>query len=247
MIAYTVKSQGYVEIVNFTKHQRIDRPSPSGLPEPSSADSTNDPRAPVEPLGGPSPLDKEKDQGEGGDQDQLSAASLPRAASGDEQTIFEEWVKVTSRDPARTKLTPERRRTIAKAVKLASGGTAECLDAVRGLGASRWAAGENDRARPFNDIKHALGNIERIEEWARRWREGGAAGAVRLAEAGGGSRSPAAVAGTIVAELGLAGAPDSLKAVDQGVRFGGVTDAASARAFLAQAWPQLAALIVEAA
>lgn len=85
---------------------------------------------------------------------------------GDVDLVFREWVTETGRDTARTKLTADRRRRIQKA--LASHGLEVCLAAVRNIGADSWAAGENDRGRPFNDIEHALGTTKRIEEWASR-------------------------------------------------------------------------------
>ena len=77
--------------------------------------------------------------------------------------VFDEWVRATGRDPKRTKLTPERRRLIAKA--LASHGLEDCLAAVRNIGADAWARGHNDRGQRFDGIEHALGNAARIERW----------------------------------------------------------------------------------
>lgn len=77
--------------------------------------------------------------------------------------VFDEWMAATERDPARTKLTPDRRRRIDKA--LDSHGLDDCLAAVRHIGADGWARGANDRGRRFDDIEHALGSAERIERW----------------------------------------------------------------------------------
>ncbi len=77
--------------------------------------------------------------------------------------VFDEWVAATNRDPSKTKLTEDRRHRIRLA--LASHGQADCVAAVRNIGRDAWAAGENDRGRRFDDIKHALGNAERIERW----------------------------------------------------------------------------------
>ncbi len=107
----------------------------------------------------------------------------PLVASGDApaqhfddlpiETVFTEWVPATKRDPSRTKLGPERRRIIRKALK--SHGVEDCLAAVRNIGRDKWAAGDNDRGIPFNDIKHALGSTEKIERW-RDWKPGKATG-----------------------------------------------------------------------
>lgn len=90
--------------------------------------------------------------------------SIDSLRSSSVDLVFGEWVKATGRDPARTKLTADRRRRIVKA--LDSHGEEMCLAAVRNIGADPWAGGQNDRGRPFNDIDHALGNAERIERWA---------------------------------------------------------------------------------
>lgn len=85
----------------------------------------------------------------------------------DTQTVFDAWVNATGRNPNRTKLTPDRRRRIRKA--LGSHGLDDCLAAVANIGRDAWAGGENDRGTPFNGIEHALGSAERIERW-RDWR-----------------------------------------------------------------------------
>jgi hypothetical protein len=81
----------------------------------------------------------------------------------DVRTIFDAWVAATERDAAKTKLTADRRRLTEKA--LGSHGLADCLAAVRHIGADAWARGHNDRQTRFDDLKHALGSSERIERW----------------------------------------------------------------------------------
>lgn len=90
--------------------------------------------------------------------------SIDSLRSSSVDLVFGEWMRATGRDTARTKLTADRRRRIVKA--LDSHGEEMCLAAVRNIGTDRWAAGLNDRGRPFNDIEHALGTAERIERWA---------------------------------------------------------------------------------
>jgi hypothetical protein len=84
-------------------------------------------------------------------------------ARGDVRSVFDAWVAATERDPARTKLTADRRRRIEKAI--ASHGVDDCSAAVRHIGQDAWARGANDRSRRFDDIEHALGSAERIERW----------------------------------------------------------------------------------
>lgn len=78
--------------------------------------------------------------------------------------VFDAWVTATERDPQRTKFIPERKRIIEKALK--SHGLEVCLRAVTRIGKDAWARGANDRSQRFDDIKHALGNAERIERWS---------------------------------------------------------------------------------
>lgn len=82
----------------------------------------------------------------------------------DVRVVFDAWLVATERDAARTKLNPERRRIIVKA--LGSHGIDVCLRAVRNIGADAWARGANDRGQRFDDISHALGSHERIERWS---------------------------------------------------------------------------------
>jgi hypothetical protein len=78
-------------------------------------------------------------------------------------TIFEAWVSATGRDRARTQLTPERRRCIDKAVK--AHGVDDCLAAVRNIGSSPDARNGYGRGTRCDDVKHALGDAERMERW----------------------------------------------------------------------------------
>lgn len=123
---------------------------PQGVP---NRDGPDPGRSQIVPVGGPDLGPKPSEE--------PSIASL-RSASVD--LVFGEWITATGRDAVRTKLTAGRRRRIVKAIE--SHGEEMCLAAVRNIGADPWAAGQNDRGRPFNDIEHALGTAERIERWA---------------------------------------------------------------------------------
>lgn len=91
---------------------------------------------------------------------------LPPSVRSRVERVFDEWVCATERDAKKTVLTGERFRLIEKA--LVSHGAEACLKAVRNIGHDPWARGANNRKRRFDDIKHALGNAERIERW-RDW------------------------------------------------------------------------------
>lgn len=82
--------------------------------------------------------------------------------------VYEAWLTATNRDPAKTKLTPDRKTCIQRALKEYE--PAECLAAVRNIGACVEA--RNGYGKPghrYDDIKHALGSGERIERW-RDWK-----------------------------------------------------------------------------
>lgn len=131
------------DVVSDTlSRQATDPPSPNGQPvrarpsQPSAAQA----------------------EGQTEEEGQKSASAV--------QTVFDEWIAVTERPPARTKLTPERRGTIKRAV--ASHGLDDCLAAVRNIGRSEEARSGYGRGTRFDDVKHALGSAERIEKW-RDW------------------------------------------------------------------------------
>lgn len=105
--------------------------------------------------------------------------------------IFHAWLGATERSQAKTKLSPERRTCIKRA--LVSHGLADCLAAVRNIGASVEARNGYGRGTRFDDIKHALGSSERIEKW-RDWKPPSARPA---ANGHGGKPSP----GDLLAEL----------------------------------------------
>lgn len=99
--------------------------------------------------------------------DPAPKSSVNRKEPSGVRAVFDEWVGATGRDAARTRLTPDRRSVIDRAIR--SHGLEDCLAAVRNIGRDRWARGDNDRGRRFDDIKHALANGERIERW-RDWK-----------------------------------------------------------------------------
>jgi hypothetical protein len=79
----------------------------------------------------------------------------------DVQTVFDEWVKATDRDSTRTKLTSARRSLIARRLKEYP--LEDLIDAVRGIGASQFHRGDNDRGKRYDTLELALRNAEKIE------------------------------------------------------------------------------------
>lgn len=99
--------------------------------------------------------------------DTAPESSGKRKEPSEVNLVFGTWVDSTGKDKARTKLTSDRRRTIKQALR--SHGLEDCLAAVTNIGKDKWAGGDNDRGTRYDDIKHALGNAERIERW-RDWK-----------------------------------------------------------------------------
>lgn len=144
---YESDGQLYACIPNWSKHQRIDHPTPSKLPAPPE----------VEILGLPE-YDSEKiaKSSRGLAKDRASRASSPipsipipsipgprtprsrarRAGSAEVELVFEAWKEAVGKNGA-TKLTADRERKIK--ARLAEGFPVEdLLDAVRGVVKSAW-------------------------------------------------------------------------------------------------------------
>ena len=80
------------------------------------------------------------------------------------QRIFEHWVWMLGKNPRRTAFGPARRKSVDRALSLYDADT--LLLAIDGCAASAWHNGENDRARPFNDLDLILRDESHIERFA---------------------------------------------------------------------------------
>jgi hypothetical protein len=80
------------------------------------------------------------------------------------ERVFAHWVFMLGKPASRTKMGPERRKVIDRALGLYEEDV--LLLAVEGCAADRWYGGENDRGRPFNDIELILRNERNIERFA---------------------------------------------------------------------------------
>lgn len=85
------------------------------------------------------------------------------------ETVFAEWSSVTARG-SRTKLDRKRRAVIDKALREYP--LADVLDAVRGVRLSPFHMGDNDRKTTYNDLRHILGDAERLERFRDYQRTG---------------------------------------------------------------------------
>jgi hypothetical protein len=89
-------------------------------------------------------------------------------ADSDVGFVFEAWTAATGREAGRTRLTKARRDLIG--ARLGEGYDVDTLvAAVRGITKSRWHMGQNDRGMRFDDLKHAIGSAEKVEQFARMY------------------------------------------------------------------------------
>lgn len=117
------------------------------------------------------PLDAQPCDDVGGDGAQ-AATTPPRASTArlealltdDEFQVFEHW-RVRCRHPG-AKATPERKRLIAKQLKLYS--VEELMQAIDGCAASEWHQGVNERHRRYDSLELILRDAKRIEEFRDR-------------------------------------------------------------------------------
>jgi hypothetical protein len=127
---YAVDGTHYLELVNWQKHQKIDRPTPSRLPSPPGAPAREVSRGLDADLGpGPGPG---RDQGPGPGQDQDSAAVAGATRSETLKKFDEFWNEYPRRDGANPRAPAEK-----KFIMLLANGVK--ADAIIG-GASRYAA-----------------------------------------------------------------------------------------------------------
>jgi hypothetical protein len=167
---YTVRGEAFGEVVNWRKHQKIDRPTPSRLPGPSEADSEYDSGGTREPspsardlsttdLGsrivdrGPRIMDQNSPNGE-------SSVRQANATRG----IYENWLQSL---PPGTKreLTDARARVIRARLKRYP--PEDVMDAARGWVNDPWEERANQ-----NDLTILLRNDQQCEKFRDLWRNG---------------------------------------------------------------------------
>lgn len=174
---YQAKGECFISIINFTKHQKLDHPKQSQLPDPPAIrEKSLQAARPTRNIS--------QDQGgdQGGDQGQettLSASQptgqvlallsppAPRPPKGKAvdavRVVFEHWRAVHRKD-VRTLLDGPRRRAIEK--QLREGRTTEELcRAVEGCAKDAFSMGQNDRSQKYNDIALICRDAERVEKF----------------------------------------------------------------------------------
>lgn len=160
----------YGEILNWSKHQKIDRPSRSRLPRfDESSRVLANPRE-------PSCTDQGsgiRDQGETDLSSKLDRAPPqlelapaepePPGRAETRRKVFAYWQKAMGKTKA--KLDEKRGRAIDKAI--ARGHSLEELcRAIDGCAASPWHRGQNDRGRPYDDLELILRDAAHVERFA---------------------------------------------------------------------------------
>lgn len=161
---YAVDGVTYVLICGFAKHQRMSHPTPSRLPSPSDIppeDFRND--------SGGSLVVLVPDLGTGSRNLDLGTRDreVDLAVDSPASRIFDAWVEATGRDKARTKLTKDRQRHIARALK--DYPEADLIEAVRGVANSPFNMGQNDRGTKYDDLDVVLRDGKHIEQFREMW------------------------------------------------------------------------------
>ena len=84
--------------------------------------------------------------------------------------VFSAWVVATERDPARTRLTVQRRKKIE--TRLREGYSEDELTAaVRGISLSAFHRGDNDAKTRYDDLTVALRDGGQVERFAALWEQ----------------------------------------------------------------------------
>jgi len=86
--------------------------------------------------------------------------------------VFDAWVEIMEKNPAKVKLTGERRTKIQARLKSGELDEQDLVDAFHGAKANPWMMGRNDRGTVFDDIVTILKNNESTTRHARNFREG---------------------------------------------------------------------------
>lgn len=161
---YEVGGRRFLAVVNFHKHQRINRPTPSRLPSPTSGNSIppDDPTKRHEQLSEDSPLGTEEQGSRGGTTS--STATAPDHEANSSQTTDEAQGKTTQRapEPARDDVEAicARLRDLVAANLVAANGPAAKVPTVT----QEWRR----QARLMLDVdKRELSKVLNLIEWCQ--------------------------------------------------------------------------------
>lgn len=176
VLVYESCGQMYYAIRQWKRHQRIDRPTPSRIPEPPDTEMTDffgsideTTTSPRRALDEPSPPDRKGREGKGKDINYTptsTVAALPGTpgpdpegdppASVDAVAVFTAWRSAFGLDE-RTKFTVKRRRAVV--ARLRRFKASELVEAIEAFAANPW---RHEKASHF-ELATLMRNDEKIE------------------------------------------------------------------------------------
>ncbi len=185
IVLYEVDGQAYFQIRNWTKHQRVDKPTPSRLPAPPADDCRENTIVPTTltilakvredsrgvandsgtfaPDLGPRTVDQDQDQ------DRKSAGALSSESGTPTpdpvQEVFNTWLEehVSPDQRAKCKLNAKRRALIR--ARLREYPLPRLQDALRGAKRSAWHMGQNPEGRRYTGLQTLLRDGEQVEKF----------------------------------------------------------------------------------
>jgi hypothetical protein len=180
---YDVGAYSYVALRSWSKHQKVNRPTPSRLPTPPSVTThgnltersvnghggrTEDsqPRARARPGRSDQDQDLSSLRSDEGASPPVDGGAVDRARDrikgASIQRVFDTWVRAADKDPKRTQLDAKRRRLIRRALEAYP--EVDVLDAVQGWRNSSHHRGETN-GTVYNDLGLLLRDGEHIEKF----------------------------------------------------------------------------------
>lgn len=151
---YVVDGNSYIEIINWSEHQRIDKPSKSKLPErPEDSGEFENIREDSRGL----PVGREGNGREGNGREQDSSS-----LGTDVAEVFGHWQKVMNK--ARAKLDDKRRKLIK--ARLDAGYSVDDLkQAITGCSLSPYHMGENENGSRYDGIDLILRDASKVDQF----------------------------------------------------------------------------------
>jgi hypothetical protein len=154
IVRYAVEGTSYIQVCNWLTHQKIDKPSPSKLPE--FDEYSRNLSKPREESSGD--LDQGSGSGSGKDQEGTLVVA-PKRDDGPVVRVFAHWCSEHKHPKA--VLDAKRRRAIESALKLFDEATL-CI-AISGYLNSPHHMGQNEQRTVYDDIELFLRNAKQVE------------------------------------------------------------------------------------
>lgn len=181
VVLYEVDGQSYFQIRNFAKHQKIDRPRPSALPEPpeiaaeqkrvipATLTTFDEPSTtPRRAIDDASTTEGNGREGNGRDQDNTSESEPPPSGPGKPdpvRLVFDAWLEehVDPKQRAKCKLNGKRRRLIQ--ARLREYPPERLVAAVQGIKRSPWHMGDNPDGKRWTGLEVILRDGTQVEKF----------------------------------------------------------------------------------